>query len=458
MPEPGERPAAADARAAPGEDREDPGRRGGGRAVVRRPPARVAPGRRRDRQDPVRVFAFDRRYQQHYPSIRIAAGSLRPGSAAAERGGRARARRRSPARRSQLQPARPARKPLSLPVSGVADLVAGQAALLQPQAPASSRTSSTCRTRSSSAPRRSSARSSPRSGPRARRTGRALKSLPGAGGRRARRPIAAALGSRPRRSAQTKAIARSIDRIAPGQDYLIDNISNTLAGRARTTPPWASGCSSSSACPGVLLAAFLAAYAGSILASTQRRERANLRIRGAHRGHLLRMLALQDARVCRRRLPARGRARLPVGDGDPGPDTLFEAAASDLVASALIAVGVGMLTTALALYIPGRRSLSREISQERREMAAGPRARLAAPAARLRAARGGRDRRGDRLSRRSLRRSERVGLAGRGGVAAVASAARAAGRLAWRHAALGSRLRRRSRRASPCPPRPASAR
>ena len=42
--------------------------------------------------------------------------------------------------------------------------------------------------------------------------------------------------------------------------------------------------------PGVLLAAFLAAYAGSILASTQRRERANLRLRGADRRHLRRML------------------------------------------------------------------------------------------------------------------------------------------------------------------------
>ena len=39
------------------------------------------------------------------------------------------------------------------------------------------------------------------------------------------------------------------------------------------------------------------------------------------------------------------------------------------MASGLIGVGVGMLTTALALYIPGRRSLSREISQERMEMA-----------------------------------------------------------------------------------------
>ena len=32
-------------------------------------------------KDPVRVFAFEPQYQQHYPSIRVAAGAFRPGSA-----------------------------------------------------------------------------------------------------------------------------------------------------------------------------------------------------------------------------------------------------------------------------------------------------------------------------------------------------------------------------------------
>ena len=72
--------------------------------------------------------------------------------------------------------------------------------------------------------------------------------------------------------------------------------------------------------PGVLLAAFLAAYAGSILAGAQRREQANLRIRGAHRGHLRRMLVLPDARDRGRGVGAGRRARVVVGGGGAGTE------------------------------------------------------------------------------------------------------------------------------------------
>ena len=47
---------------------------------------------------------------------------------------------------------------------------------------------------------------------------------------------------------QTQRIADDVTAIAPEQDYLVDNISNTLASPART-PAWPSGCSSSSAFP-----------------------------------------------------------------------------------------------------------------------------------------------------------------------------------------------------------------
>src|SRR5439155_16715065 len=85
--------------------------------------------------------------------------------------------------------------------------------------------------------------------------------------------------------AQTQTIARSINRIAPGQDYLIDNISNTLQVASRDAAV-GKRMFLFLGLPGVLLAAFLGAYAASILAGAQRRERATLRIRGAHRGHL----------------------------------------------------------------------------------------------------------------------------------------------------------------------------
>ncbi|MEA2150342.1 MAG: putative transport system permease protein, partial [Solirubrobacteraceae bacterium] len=103
----------------------------------------------------------------------------------------------------------------------------------------------------------------------------------------------------------------------------------------------------------------------------QRRDQANLRIRGAHRGHLLRILAYRTLAL------AGAGALLGVALGFAsalailGPDTLLQAATADLAVSALIAVAVGLCTTALALYVPGRRSLHREISQERRELAAG---------------------------------------------------------------------------------------
>src|SRR5439155_20736709 len=69
---------------------------------------------------PVRVFGLDRRYQRHYPSIRLAAGSFSPGKAlvSAEASHALGSR---PGSTIQLSlPGRP--KPLSLRVGGIADL------------------------------------------------------------------------------------------------------------------------------------------------------------------------------------------------------------------------------------------------------------------------------------------------------------------------------------------------
>src|SRR5262249_48584181 len=52
-----------------------------------------------------------------------------------------------------------------------------------------------------------------------------------------------------------------------------------------------------------------------------------------------------------------------------GPHALGQAAPGDLARSALAALGGGLLVTALALYVPGRRALAREIAEERRELA-----------------------------------------------------------------------------------------
>ncbi|MDQ6775130.1 MAG: ABC transporter permease, partial [Actinomycetota bacterium] len=117
------------------------------------------------------------------------------------------------------------------------------------------------------------------------------------------------------------------------------------------------------------LAGFLAAFAGSVLAGAQRREQATLRLRGAHRGHLRRMLAIRSA------LLAGAGSLVGTAGGFVsalivlGPGALGEARAGTLVTSAILSVVLGVLTTAAALYVPGRRSLRNEIAHERGELA-----------------------------------------------------------------------------------------
>jgi putative ABC transport system permease protein len=315
--------------------------------------------------DPVRVFGFDRTYQQHYPSIQVAAGSFRRGSALLS------------AEASQALAAEPGvtvelslpgrRKRLSLPDSGVADLSQAKPLFYSRQStkledflyvpnavvvsPSTFEHQIIPAFQAASAVRGAILKSPPVQEVDVLVDRSRLNSDP-----------ATALD-------QTKAISRSINRIAPGQDYLIDNISNTLQVASEDAAV-GKRMFLFLGLPGVLLAAFLAAYAGSILASAQRRDNANLRLRGAHRGHLRRMLLYRTLAF------ASIGAVLGAGVGllavmvILGRGTLFDAAVRDLAVSGLVAVAVGMLTTAFAMYIPGRRSLSREVSQERAEMAA----------------------------------------------------------------------------------------
>jgi putative ABC transport system permease protein len=312
---------------------------------------------------PVRVFAFDERYQARYPSIRLVSGGFEPASAllsaeaaralAVEAG--ASVELRIPGRRS----------PLAVPVSGVVDLARAQPLF-------SSRKSAkfeeflyvpdsvvvTPETfRDTIIPAFDEARAS---------VGSVIKSF----------PVLeldvlvdrSQLRSDPGRALeQTTRISRAIARIGPEQDYLIDNISNTLAV-ARGDAAVGKRMFLFLGLPGVLMAAFLAAYAGSILSVAQRREQANLRVRGAHRGHLRRIAiykALAFAGAGSILGIALGLASAVV---ILGWTTSFEAAPGDLVVSGLLAAGVGSVITALALYIPARRSVSREVTQERREM------------------------------------------------------------------------------------------
>lgn len=164
---------------------------------------------------------------------------------------------------------------------------------------------------------------------------------------------------------QTKRTGSAVMQVAPYQDdYLLDNISNTLSVAVGDASV-AKRLFVFLGVPGALLAALLAAYAGNVLAETQRREHAVLRIRGASRRHLLRMLALHTALVT-----AIGSVLgLAVGYLATrqllGPESLARARSTDLFTSAALGTLAGFSATGLALYLTARRAVDREINEDR---------------------------------------------------------------------------------------------
>ncbi len=338
-------------------------------AFVDLPPASLRAGGVTIRE-PVRVFAFDRRYLDHYPSIRIATGSFRTGAALLS----AEASRALGIRAGgRIELRLPAGRNLRLAVSGVADLARARPLfssrrsrsledfLYVPQAvvvsPALFARTIVPALRAGNAA-----------------FGGAFKSLPVA--EVDVRVERARLDANPAAAlAQTQAVARSIERIAPGQDYLIDNISNTLIV-ARDDAAVGKRMFLFLGLPAIVLAALVAAYAGGVLAAAQRREQATLRLRGAHRGHLMRVLAYRTIAVAGLGSVIGGVAGFLSALAILGSDALLQAASADLALSALAGIGGGMFVTALSLFVPGRRALAREIGQERRELAqAGPQTR-----------------------------------------------------------------------------------
>jgi len=121
--------------------------------------------------------------------------------------------------------------------------------------------------------------------------------------------------------------------------------------------------------PGILLAVLLTAYAGSILAATQRREHATLRLRGAERRHLLGLLAAKALALAVAGSLAGTAVGLMSATVALGGDEMGAAPLGDLIASALLAFGAGAVATALALCVPGIWSLRHAVHQEGRELA-----------------------------------------------------------------------------------------
>ena len=171
--------------------------------------------------------------------------------------------------------------------------------------------------------------------------------------------------------AQTRAVAARIAAVAPGQDELVDNISNALQV-ARDDARVAKRMFLLLGLPGAVLAAILSGYAGGVLAGAQRREQALLRVRGANRRQLLVMHALRTLA-----LTAAGSVLgLGLGLGSAiavlPADALGRAGLASLLASALLATGLGFLAGGAALYASGRRAIRRDIGEQRAQLWSRP--------------------------------------------------------------------------------------
>jgi len=168
--------------------------------------------------------------------------------------------------------------------------------------------------------------------------------------------------------AQTKAIADTINAVAPGQDVLIDNISNALEV-AREDARTAKRMFVFLGLPGALLAAILTSYAGAVLASALRREQAILRIRGANRRQLLRMHALRTLALAGVGSVLGVALGLASSAAVLSAGALASASTVSLLTSALLGAVCGFLATGIALYAAGRRAINRQISDERAQLA-----------------------------------------------------------------------------------------
>jgi putative ABC transport system permease protein len=164
---------------------------------------------------------------------------------------------------------------------------------------------------------------------------------------------------------RTAGLRRTIERISPGDITVIDHLSDTLTSAQKDTT-LAKVLFIFLGLPGVLLAAYLSRYAGGLLAESQRRERAMLRARGIRPAQLVRALAYNAVAV------AVIGSVAGLGLGAAATILLFgtpNTSLAEVLVSAGAAVAAGLLTTLLALYLPARRSLTREVGEERRELA-----------------------------------------------------------------------------------------
>jgi putative ABC transport system permease protein len=167
----------------------------------------------------------------------------------------------------------------------------------------------------------------------------------------------------------TQGLKRTIERIAPGGITVIDNVSDAL-NAATGDVILAKILFLFLGLPGVLLAAYLSRYAGGLLAQSRRREQAVLRARGAQPRHLITDLTFAAVGVTVIGSVLGLALGLVTTAAVLGTASLTSGSTQSLLVSVGASLAAGIVTTLLAVYIPGRRALSREVGEEQREMEA----------------------------------------------------------------------------------------
>jgi putative ABC transport system permease protein len=166
---------------------------------------------------------------------------------------------------------------------------------------------------------------------------------------------------------RAQALRRTLERLAPGDVRVVDNVAAALTAAGRDSV-LARVLFLFLGTPGVLLAAYLARYAAGLLAESDRRQLAILRARGAGPKHLQQALLGETLALgvlgAIAGLLAAGVLLMTVFGTPLPPGSTIETIALSMG----LGISAGLVTTAIALYLPRRVALSREIASERGEL------------------------------------------------------------------------------------------
>jgi putative ABC transport system permease protein len=166
----------------------------------------------------------------------------------------------------------------------------------------------------------------------------------------------------------TTGVRRSIERLYPGEVTAIDNVSAGL-DRARIDASLAKVLFMALGLPGALLAGYLAFFGGTLLAEAERRERALLRARGFTPLTLTRAVAYQAAAIAVVGSVAGAALALVAANALFPPEVEPGSPALAFAVGAVVAAVV----TLLAIYLPARKALLRDVTEARQEVVAAER-------------------------------------------------------------------------------------